>query len=244
MDGKSDGRGQTRRSFCGQVTALTAAATSAVIVPSQVFADENKAAPNSPTTPDAAIARLLEGNRRFASGEVRHPHLSQGWRQSLEQGQHPYAVVLGCADSRVCPELLFDQGLGDLFVVRVAGNIVDVDVTASIEYAVNHLDTMLVMVLGHSNCGAVTATMDHLTDSATEPDEIVSLLYRIEPALVGLPTNLPRKARIAMGVERNVKFAVRRLSRVPHLRKVIKSRKLRIVGAVYDMHTGKVEMLS
>ena len=164
-------------------------------------------------------------------------------RTSLEEAQHPWAVILGCADSRVCPELLFDQGLGDLFVIRVAGNIVDVDVAASIEYAVHHLHTMLVVVLGHSNCGAVTATLDHLTDSAAEPDDIVSLLYRIEPALEGVPEDLPRDKQISCAVRQNVLFSVQRLTQIPDLRRSIKRDNLRIVGAVYDMHSGKVSLL-
>jgi carbonic anhydrase len=193
--------------------------------------------------PDQALKRLMEGNARFADGHPRHPHETADWRLSLERGQHPYAVVLGCADSRVCPELVFDQGFGDLFVIRVAGNIVDVDVTASIEYAVDHLASKLVVVLGHSNCGAVTATLDHLTDSAGEPDEIVSLLYRIEPALVGLSENLPREELISQAVRKNVQFAVQRLSQVPDLRKNMRRNNLKIVGAVYNMHTGRVELL-
>lgn len=237
----------SRRQFCR--AAVTAAVT-AVTAPRLVLGGEQSKdhgpdhAAAHPFSPEKAIERLLEGNRRFVKGKADHPHESKDWRLSLEGGQHPFAVIVGCADSRVCPELVFDQGLGDLFVIRVAGNIVDVDVTASVEYAVDHLDTRLVVVLGHSNCGAVTAALDHLSESAGEPDEIVSLLYRIEPALVNLPQNLSRDNRIAVAVERNVRFAVRRLSAVPDLMKSMRSHKLRIVGAVYDMHTGKVKLVN
>ncbi len=237
----------SRRQFC---QAAVAAAMTSAVIPTSILGDEKSSTHNdstppesAPANPDEAIQRLLEGNRRFAEAKASHPHESKDWRSSIEGAQHPWAVILGCADSRVCPELLFDQGLGDLFVIRVAGNIVDVDVAASIEYAVHHLHTKLVMVLGHSNCGAVTATLDHLTDSATEPEDIVSLLYRIEPALEGLAEDLPREERISVAVERNVRFSTQRLTQIPDLRKSMKREELRIVGGVYDMHTGKVALL-
>lgn len=190
-----------------------------------------------------ALTRLQEGNARFAAGKPQHPHEASAWRRTLEKGQHPFAVILGCSDSRVPPELIFDQGLGDLFVVRVAGNIVDTDVIATVEYAIDHLDTQLIVVMGHSNCGAVTATLDHLADADGEPAEVVSLLYRIEPAFMGIPKDLPRQQRIDQAVNRNVELSVRRLSRVPDLRRGVVAGKIKIVGAVYHMHTGKVEIL-
>lgn len=193
---------------------------------------------------DTALGLLLEGNQRFQSGKPRHPHETADWRQLLESGQHPFVATLSCSDSRVPPELIFDQGFGDLFVVRVAGNVVDTDVTASIEYATDHLEASLVLVLGHTGCGAVTAAHDHLTDEGEEPSEILSLLYRIEPAVIGLPVDATRDARIAEAIERNVSLAVRRLSRVPDLRRRIKAKQIRIVGALYDMHTGAVRVLT
>ncbi|WP_019508719.1 carbonic anhydrase [Pleurocapsa sp. PCC 7319] len=190
-----------------------------------------------------ALKQLQAGNARFVADRPRHPHAKTDWRQALEKGQHPFAVVLGCSDSRVPPELIFDQGFGDLFIVRVAGNVVDVDVTASVEYAIDHLDTQLVIVMGHSNCGAVTATLDHLSNDEGEPAEVVSLLYRIEPAIVGIPKNLSRQKQIAHAVKRNVELAVRRLSHVPDLRRRVTTGKIKIVGGVYDMHTGKVNFI-
>lgn len=194
-------------------------------------------------TAEAALARLLAGNARFADGKPQHDHQSKGWRASLEKAQHPSAVILGCADSRVPPELIFDQGFGELFVVRVAGNVVDTDVTASIEYAVDHLGTPLVVVLGHSRCGAVTAALDHLSESDVDADEIASLFYRIEPALIGLPRDKNREEQVGQAVKRNVELGVRRLSRVPDLMKSLKKGKVQIVGAVYDIHSGKVDLL-
>ncbi len=190
-----------------------------------------------------ALQRLKDGNRRFVTGQLQHPHESRDWRATLESAQHPFAVILGCADSRVPPELLFDQGFGDLFVVRVAGNIADTDVTASIEYGVDHLDIQLVLVLGHSQCGAVQAAVDHAAESPKEADEIVSLLYRIEPALADLPKDLDRKQKVALAVQRNVQLTVQRLSQTPDLMKSLKKGKLRVVGGIYDLHTGQVEFL-
>ena len=190
-----------------------------------------------------ALKRLQEGNARFSAGKSKHPHEASGWRHLLEKGQHPFAVVLGCSDSRVPPELIFDQGFGDLFVVRVAGNVVDTDVTASVEYAIDHLETQLIVVMGHTQCGAVTAALDHFADTDGEAAEIVSLLYRIEPATIGISNDLPRQQRIDNAVKRNVELAVRRLSRVPDLRRSLNAGNIKIVGAVYDMHTGKIEIL-
>ncbi|MEN1678709.1 MAG: carbonic anhydrase [Planctomycetota bacterium] len=198
---------------------------------------------SGPVTADAALKALKDGNARFASGKPTHPHENAGWRHQLEAGQHPFAVVIGCSDSRVPPELLFDQGFGDLFVIRVAGNVVDTDVVASVEYAIDHLDTQLIVVMGHTCCGAVTATIDHLSNPDGEPAEVVSLLYQIEPATMGLDRNLPRKDFVAKAIEQNVQLAVRRLSRVPDLRRSLKSGAVKLVGAVYDMHTGKVNFV-
>ena len=138
---------------------------------------------------------------------------------------------------------MFDQGFGDLFVVRVAGNVVDTDVIASIEYAIDHLGTQLIVVMGHSQCGAVTAALDHLADAGSEPAEVVSLLHRIEPAITGLSSETPREEQIDQAVKRNISLAVRRLLRVPDLSRSISAGKVKIVGAIYDMHTSKVDIL-
>lgn len=190
----------------------------------------------------AALEKLEEGNGRLVDGKMRHPHESRKWRRTIEGKQHPFAIVLGCADSRVPPELVFDQGFEDLFVIRVAGNIVDTDVTGSIEYGTHHLGARLVVVLGHTHCGAVTA-VDHLSESPGEPDEIVSLLYRIEPAVVGLPKDLDRDGLVAAAVGKNVRLAVRKLTRVPTLMKQVKKGEIRIVGAIYDMFSDKIRFL-
>ena len=191
----------------------------------------------------AALKRLQAGNVRFVAGKSKHPHETRNWRSHLEEGQHPFAVILGCADSRVPPELLFDQGFGDLFVIRVAGNVVDTDVKASVEYAVHHLHTPLVMILGHTGCGAVTATVDHYADPHEQPKEVISLLSRIKPALKEKPKDSPRSEFIAKSVRDNVRHAVLKMSSVGDLRQCIANGEVRVVGAVYNMHTGQVEVL-
>ncbi|MEM6981080.1 MAG: carbonic anhydrase [Planctomycetota bacterium] len=199
----------------------------------------------TPTTLSArqAIEKLRDGNTRFMHGKPLHPHEKADWRSLLEDGQHPFAVVLGCADSRVPPELIFDQGFGDLFVIRVAGNVVDTDVIASVEYAIDHLETPLLVVMGHTHCGAVSATVDLLSDTKGEAAEVVSLLYRIEPAVMQLDPALPREAKIEAAIRKNVELAVRRLSRVPDLRRQVLADSIKITGAVYDMHTGQVQFI-
>lgn len=221
----------------------TAALLAAIAVAAVDSVDTEGARKTEVTDASQALIQLKEGNSRFVAGHPRHPHESADWRHSLEAEQHPFAVVLGCSDSRVPPELIFDQGLGDLFVVRVAGNVVDTDVTASVEYAIDHLDTHLIVVMGHTHCGAVTATLDHLVDPEGEPAEVVELLYRIEPATVGIDRTLSRDDQIQTAVMHNVEASVRRLSRVPDLRASIAAGKAKIIGAVYDMHTGKVRFL-
>ena len=116
----------------------------------------------APKNAAQALEWLKEGNLRFASSRPRHAHEAASWRKHLKSGQQPFATILGCADSRVPPELVFDQGFGELFVIRVAGNIVSTDVLGSLQYAVRHLHTPLVVVMGHESCGAVTAAVDAL----------------------------------------------------------------------------------
>jgi len=155
----------------------------------------------------------------------------------LSEGQHPFGIVLGCADSRVAPELVFDHGLGDLFVIRVAGNVVAEDEAGSIEYALQHLGVPLLVVLGHDNCGAVTAALGAHED---EPGELVSLLRRILPALGGIDPSLPMQERIRLGVEANVRQSVAQLRAIQDRLGQSAAERTLIVGAVYDLETGRV----
>jgi carbonic anhydrase len=189
-------------------------------------------------TADAALAELKAGNQRHIHNQYRHPHEGLGRRESLVKGQQPHAVVLSCADSRVPPEIVFDQGLGDLFTVRVAGNIADDVVIGSIEYAAEHLHTPLVVVLGHESCGAVTAA----TEKGPAPGHLPALVDAIQPAV--------EKARsepgdlLANAVRENVVQVVGKLrSSSPILGEMVSKGELRVVGAVYSLHSGEVTWL-
>jgi carbonic anhydrase len=192
---------------------------------------------------DAALARLQAGNERFLSGKMRHPHETGTWRAGLEAAQHPFATVIGCSDSRVPLELLFDQGFGDLFVIRVAGNLVARDEAGSIEYAVVHLHTPLVAVIGHEGCGAVTAALGTHEEIMSEPAELSDLLAAIHVGMPEIPMTLPQSERVARGVEANVRHAMMHLRRIPSLRAAIASGETRVVGGIYNLHDGRVRWL-
>ena len=203
-------------------------------------AETDKAAPE---TSRHAIKRLADGNARFVSGKLRHPHSGTEWRKRLIDGQDPFATILGCSDSRVPPELLFDQGFGDLFVIRVAGNVIDTDVVGSIEYGVDHLKTKLVVVMGHEGCGAVTAALQAEADLNQEPNEIRSLVSKIKPATQKVKQTLPFEERLNLSVAENVRESVRQLKAVTDLAAAEKESRTQIVGCVYEIKTGRVRML-
>lgn len=189
-------------------------------------------------TPDQALAKLMEGNKRYATSHSQRPHQSARRRHELEKDQHPFACILSCSDSRVPPEIVFDEGLGDLFVVRVAGNIVDSAVTGSIEYAVEHLGTPVVVVMGHEKCGAVQATL-----GGGEPGtHIQSLVEAISPAVIEAKKK-PGEP-LVNAVRANVQLVVQQLRRSgPILAEQLRSHKIRIVGAVYELDSGSVLLL-
>jgi carbonic anhydrase len=189
---------------------------------------------------DAAVAdplqRLMDGNKRFVAGACTHPDQTSERRTEIAKGQHPFAVVLTCADSRVSPELLFDQGLGDLFVLRVAGNTVDDQIIGSIEYAVEHLHAPLIIVLGHRKCGAVQAAVK----GGEVPGHIRSLVEFLQPS-VEASKDMPGDA-VDNAVKKNVERVAGILQRVePILGEAAKDGKLKVVGACYDLDTGAVE---
>ncbi|GGP53146.1 carbonic anhydrase [Saccharothrix coeruleofusca] len=189
--------------------------------------------------------KLAEGNARFVGGHQRHPHESLRWRESLAGGQHPFAAVLGCADSRVPPELVFDHGLGDLFTVRAAGEVVDEAVLGSVEYAVEHLEVPLVVVLGHANCGAVSAAVDVVRGRGEVTGGISSLVRAIEPAVLGTPADPDDAVFLARCVDNQAKRAVRLLlERSATLRAAVAEHGVRVVAASYELTTGRVTRLT
>src|SRR5580700_5003194 len=189
-----------------------------------------------------ARARLLEGNGRYVAGKLNERDFSSG-RAARALGQAPFAAILGCADSRVSPELAFDQGPGELFVVRVAGNFVTPDGLGSLEFGAAVLGTKLIMVLGHTSCGAVDGTVAALQKGNDLPGHIGDLVRAmkpgIEPVLKQPGADLNQRAVVA-----NVRYNVQRLQEAkPILADMVTAGKLRVVGAVYDLPTGKIALV-
>jgi carbonic anhydrase len=197
----------------------------------------------SPVSAREALDRLMAGNRRFVAGASRHMHTDRKWREQIAAAQHPWVTVIGCADSRVPPELLFDQGFGDMFVVRIAGQAVDDGLLGSFQYAGLHLHTPLCVVLGHEGCGAVKAALAARAGLIDEPQQLTALVKDIKPALDGLPTDKPIDDLMHEAVERNVRHAVSRVMRASGTG-VLGRMSEAIVGAVYDLKTGKVRLLA
>lgn len=181
--------------------------------------------------------RLIDGNKRFAAGKSAFPDLEASRRAELVKAQNPFAVVLSCSDSRVPPEIIFDQGLGDLFTVRVAGNVFDDVVDGSIEYAVEHLGTKLIVVMGHESCGAVRAAIEN-SDEA----HIKTLAEAIKPA-VERAKNKPGDPA-ANVMRENVRLVVEQIrTNKPILERRIAEEKVRVVGAYYELQSGTVVLL-
>lgn len=200
------------------------------------------ATPQNAISPDDALKRIMDGNARYAANTAANKDFFAG-RAARVSGQYPVAAILSCADSRVAPELAFDQGPGDLFVVRVAGNFVNDDGLASIEYAVEFLGVPLIMVLGHSNCGAVGAAIKVLKEGAKLPGHLQEMVRDIKPAVEiakrGKPDNL-----LQASIEENVRYGVRRLTTAkPIVSKLVQDKKVKVVGASYDLASGKVALL-
>jgi carbonic anhydrase len=209
-----------------------------------LVADEPRPQEAFPKDPAEALARLKAGNARFADGKTRHAHESADWRKHLVGEQTPIATVLGCSDCRVPPELVFDQGFGDLFVVRVAGNVVSADVVASFAYAALHLRTPLFVVMGHAGCGAVTAALEAKLKRAKEPERIAALVRLIEPGLKDLDTNVAFPDALAAAIEANVRWSVRQLGELEGAREAIRDGRMMLAGAVYELGTGRVRFLA
>ncbi|QOZ27124.1 carbonic anhydrase [Bradyrhizobium sp. CCBAU 51753] len=209
----------------------------------QAFAKETKPPPKPQNvlSPDAALDRLIKGNARYVDGVSRR-HDFKHEREALIGGQNPFAGILSCADSRIAPEYAFDSGRGDLFVCRVAGNFASDETIASLEYAVAVLNVPLFMVLGHESCGAVDATIKSLKDGTTLPGHLPSLVSALAPAVKasqGKPGDL-----LANATRQNVIDNIGKLkSATPILSAAVDQGKLKVVGGIYRLGDGKVEMV-
>jgi len=187
-----------------------------------------------------ALEELKEGNAKFVTGQVSQIETSVMQRVSLAEGQEPFAVIVGCSDSRVPPELLFDQGLGEIFVARVAGNVVDPVVLGSVEYAVDHLHSSLVVVLGHQGCGAVSAAID----GGEQPGDIPAIISLIQPSVdQAKAQGLTGDAEVEKVTELNINSSLAAVNASPVVSQLVKEGKLKVVGAEYQLATGFVQWL-
>ena len=225
MSGQSAYRGVSRR-------AVLAASATALAFPAVAHAADAES--EYPSDPEAALKRLLEGITRDSS---RTNHKRNTWggsgRLRLTKQQHHYAKILGCSDSRVPPELVFDEGFGDLFIMRVAGNVIADDVMGSLSYAAEHLHTQLFVVLGHESCGAVTAAVDALLRESKQPEHIESLLKMITHLACGnqVDRTLPLEKMISSAVEANVRWSMHQVAQCPEAGKAIDEKRAILLGA-------------
>ena len=189
-------------------------------------------------TADKALARLVAGNKRFVRGEARFPTVQKEVLATLAKGQRPYATILGCSDSRVPPELIFDAGFGELFIIRLAGNVISPEVVGTLQYAGVHLQTPLFVVLGHEGCGAVQAALDaKLNATRQKHRHIEALLANILPGLEGVGPHT-----LSSAVEANVRWSMHQVLETPEGRAGA-ARGVKLVGAIYELETGRVRFL-
>ena len=222
-----------KREFLSKILLIIAIATVSIAITHAVIA-----AVSAPTmSADEALKLLLDGNQRFVAGKLEHPNQTPERRAEVAKGQHPFASVLACSDSRTPPEILFDRGLGDIFTVRVAGNVADKVVIESLDYSVKHLGVRVVMVLGHRRCGAVIAAVAGHEDEG----DVGPMLSELRPAveaskgMAGDP--------VENAVRENVKLVMKNLATSEELSAMVKSGELKVVGGIYDLDTGTIEML-
>ncbi|MFI6938158.1 carbonic anhydrase [Streptomyces sp. NPDC050418] len=225
MNTDSQGSARGRRAFLGLGVA-------AVPVATQVPGPRAGAPGDLPRTAEQALRRLRAGNRRYAEVHAEHPHESRQWRRAVAVAQHPFAVVLGCIDSRVPPELVFDQGLGDLLVIRTAGHVLDEAVLGSVQYSVEELGVPLVVVLGHERCGAVTAAVAHVRDGGRVHGHLARVVDAIAPAA--------RASRFRPGdwVDNAVRTHIARVGAQVAGDPTVG--RAAVVGARFDLDTGRV----
>ena len=195
-------------------------------------------------TADQALARLVAGNARFVAGDARFPTVQKEVLAGLAKGQRPYATILGCSDSRVPPELVFDAGFGELFIVRLAGNVLSPEVAGTLQYAGMHLRTPLFVVLGHEGCGAVQAALQARAGGVRQPSRIEALLKNILPGLEAVDPALAPEAELHAAVEANVRWTLRQIGDTPEARAREAEGVMKLVGAVYELSTGRVRFLA
>ena len=192
---------------------------------------------------DAALSRLIAGNARFVGGTARFPTVQKEVLASLAKAQRPYATILGCSDSRVPPELIFDAGFGELFTIRVAGNVVLPAVAGTLQYAGVHLATPLFVVLGHDRCGAVEAALAAKFHGVRQKSRIEVIIQSMLPGLAAVDRKFPPEERLRAAVEANVRWSMDRILESPEGQAQLADGKTKLVGGVYELTTGRVRLL-
>jgi len=195
-------------------------------------------------TAEQVLARLEAGNERFVRGEARFPTVQKDILAELAKGQQPYATIIGCSDSRVPPELVFDAGFGELFVIRVAGNVISHEVAGTMQYAAVHLRTPVFLVLGHEGCGAVQAALAAKFRGVRERSRIERLLENITPGLENISPDASADDQLQAGVEANVRWSMQQIMDTPEAQARAAEGVIKLVGAVYELTTGRVRFLS
>jgi len=195
-------------------------------------------------TAEQVLARLEAGNDRFVRGKARFPTVQKDILAELAKGQQPYATIIGCSDSRVPPELVFDAGFGELFVIRVAGNVISHEVAGTMQYAAVHLRTPVFLVLGHEGCGAVQAALAAKFRGVRERSRIERLLENITPGLENISPDASADDQLQAGVEANVRWSMQQIMDTPEAQARAAEGVIKLVGAVYELTTGRVRFLS
>ncbi|MGH8000059.1 MAG: carbonic anhydrase [Brasilonema sp.] len=240
MNEKNQALNLSRRSLIKYGGGFLGTGLAATILGSNLASPKLVLAQNKDITPDEALKKLMDGNQRFAEAKRQNPHQTRERLVEVAKGQTPFAAILSCADSRVPSEIIFDQGLGDLFVVRVAGNVVTLEETGSLEFGTLILGAKALMVIGHKSCGAVIAAMK----GGKVPGSIGSVLEQIQPAAEKFKGQQDDGEAVRKATEANVLLQVERLKKSPVITELIQSNKLKIAGAYYDLDTGKISLLS
>jgi carbonic anhydrase len=224
--------------------ALLAASTLAAIGMTGCAASTTKTIEtnNTPTTSKSPLQRLLNGNLRFQRGQAKWPNQTIAQRQAVAQKQSPFAIIFGCVDSRVPPELVFDQGLGDLLVIRTAAHVIDNAALGSIEFGVAELSIPLLVVLGHERCGGVSAAIQAIDHHEAAPGSIQSLVEYISPSV--LKAQGQGDARLTSAIQNNITYTLHMLSQSKIISDAANAGKLTIVGSYYDLDTGAVSILT
>lgn len=229
----------SRRGFLAGAAAVAAGGLLTASLP---FAPAAFAQAPNEIPPDEALKRLMDGNARYVAGDI-DPKDFEAGRAARAQAQFPFASILSCADSRVAPELAFDQGPGELFVVRVAGNVANDDAVASLQFGSAVLGSRLIMVLGHTSCGAISAAISVVKEKAQLPGLLPGLIGQITPAVETAMKDSPSDL-LAAATAQNIRDGMARLSNSEMLAERISEGKLKVVGGLYELATGKISLLA